>query len=107
MRRDEALEPGVAHELEREVEGRAGPLGSLLDAVSVGATQLDLTLPQRRQVHSHDAGHADEDDLASRAGRLRGSRCSDSAASDAVDDDIDAAGETLDLAIARFEGEGT
>ena len=63
-------------------------------------------MPKRRKIHFEDSGHADEHDLSpgphDREALLQRVR-----AADAVNDEIDSAGEALDLPIVGLEGERT
>ena len=86
---------------EGEREGRAWAFGPFLAPVSVGASQLDLALPKRCQVHSCDAGHTDQDDPAAGAHDVEG-LFQGVPGPDTVDDEIDATGQSLDAAVTRF-----
>ena len=105
-RRDKTIETSLPHELQGELEGRPWPSGSVLTPVSVGAAELDLALPEGGQVHSHHAWHADEHDPATGShdleALLQGCR-----GAHAVDDEVDASGQTLDVAIAGLQSERT
>ena len=63
-RRDETLEARLADESHGELEGGAWPVGTVLATISVCAAELDLALPERGEVDSDDAWHADEDHSA-------------------------------------------
>ena len=99
-RRQQPRQTGRLDELERHVEassGLTGPIpagvGELLGAVGVRSDQLDLALPQRRQVRFDHARHADHDDSSGGAGDGEGGGDA-VGGTDAVDGDVGSAGQT-------------
>ena len=103
--RHEALQPRHPHQLEGELERRPRASWAALHTVGVGAAERDLPLPEWRQVEADRPGHADEGDLTT--GPRDGERLPERLrAPDAVEDDVDAAGEALDLPRVLRPGEG-